>query len=291
MLIDSILPHIINGLVLGMLYVVLAVGLSLILGVVGVVNFSHGVFFALGAYIAYTIQPFVGYWLAFLVAVLLTGAAGMLVERGLLRRLYDRDVLSGLLLTFGLALVVEEVIRTVWGAGGLPFTPPVGFDGLVIYGPFVQTKYRLLIFAISCLVLLGLWLFIEKTRFGAIIRGGSRDPLMMRLLGVRIFRLFTLVFGLGTALAAIAGILVAPIWGLNPDMGNSAIMPAFVIVTIGGLGSIRGAVISGLLVGLVISISIEYYPPMADAAMYALMVLVLLSRPRGLLGQQWEKFE
>lgn len=289
--VESLLPYIINGLILGMLYVLLAVGLSLVLGVVGVVNFAHGVFFALGAYVAYTAQPIVGYWLAFVIAIIVVGLLGALIEVTTLRRLYERDVLSGLLLTYGLALVIEEAIRTIWGAGGLPFSPPAAFDGLVVFGPLVQTKYRLFILLVSSVVLLTLWLFIEKSRFGAIIRGGSRDPVMMQLLGVRIFRLFTAVFGLGAALAAIAGVLVAPIWGLDPSMGNSAIMPAFVVVTIGGLGSVRGAVVAGLLVGLVVSLTIEYYPPMTDAAMYALMVIILLLRPRGLLGQQWEKFE
>lgn len=290
-MIDALLVQIINGIVLGMLYVMLAVGLSLIFGMIGVVNFAHGVLFTLGAYVAYSLYLTVDFWPAVVAAAAAAGAFGMIIEFGLLRRLRDRDPLDGFLMTFGLALLVEESIRALWGPAGVIFNVPPSLSGLIVYGPIVQTRYRLVVLGVSILVLLGLWLGLTRTRLGMIIRGGSRDPLMATMLGTDIGRVFTLVFGLGAALAAVAGALAAPLWGLNPGLGTNAIMPAFVVVTIGGLGSIRGAVIAGILVGEVVSLSIMVYPPASEAAMYVLMALVLLLRPRGLLGEAWEKFE
>lgn len=288
---DALLTQVVNGFVLGMLYVILAVGLSLIFGMIGVINFAHGVLFTLSAYIAYTVLHAVGFWPSVLCGALLVGCLGMAIEFGLLRRLYDRDPLDGFLMTFGLALLMEESIRAIWGPAGLPFDVPSELGGLFVYGPIVQTKYRLVVLAVAVLILLGLWLGLEKTRLGMVIRGGSRDPVMAQIVGTNIRRIFTIVFGVGAALAAVAGVLAAPLWGLRPDLGTSAIMPAFVVVAIGGLGSIRGAVIGGLLVGEVVSLSIMLYPPVSELSMYVLMALVLLLFPRGLLGEEWEKFE
>jgi branched-chain amino acid transport system permease protein len=285
-----ILSQIVNGLVLGFLYVLIAIGLSIVFGMLGVINFAHGVFFALGAYFALTLLQHVG-GPAVVLAPLLVGAFGMLIEATLMRPLYGKDPLLGLFMTFGLALFIEELIRTIWGSVGHPFNPPQFLSGFFVWGPILVTRYRLAVLAVTIAIVAAIWLFLEKTPYGRIIRAGSRDPEMVALLGINLKRVFTVVFGLGTLLAGIAGVLAAPLWSVVPSMAESAIMPAFVVVTIGGLGSFGGAVISGLLVGVAVSLTIQFWPLAATGVMYALMVLVLLLRPRGLLGESWERFE
>ena len=282
--------QIVNGLVLGFLYVLIAIGLSIIFGMLGVVNFAHGVFFALGAYFALSLRDSVGPW-AIVLAPIFVGAAGMLIESSLLRPLYGKEPLLGLFMTFGIALFLEELIRTVWGAGGRPFDPPAMLSGFIIWGPVLVTKYRLFVLVLTAAILFALWLFLQRTRYGRIIRAGSRDAEMVSMLGINLPRVFTFVFGLGTALAGAAGVLAAPLWSVVPSMAEGAIMPAFVVVTIGGLGSFGGAVVSGLLVGVSVALTIQFWPAASSAVMYALMVLVLLLRPRGLLGESWERFE
>jgi len=288
---EVVVAQVLNGLVLGFLYVLIAVGLSVIFGMIGIVNFAHGVFFALGAYFALTLRPYVGDVGILVAAPLLAGVAGMLVEATLLRRLYGEDPLLGLLLTFGLALFVEELIRTVWGTLGHPFDPPRFLAGFLAYGPIFITKYRLAVLIITVAILAGIWLFLEKTPWGRVIRAGSRDAEMVSMLGINLRTVFTAAFGLGTALAGIAGVLAAPLWTVQPSMAELAIMPAFVVVTIGGLGSFMGSVIAGLLVGVSVALSIQFWPAASSAVMYVLMALVLLVRPRGLLGERWERFE
>jgi branched-chain amino acid transport system permease protein len=277
--------------VLGFLYIVIAEGLSIIFGIIGVVNFAHGAFFALGAYFAFTLQPIVGSLLILLIAPIIVGVAGMIVEATLLRPLYNKDPLLGLLLTFGLALFLQELIRTVWGARGHPYDVPVFLSGFVVYGPILVTKYRLGVLGFTILILITVWLFLEKTPWGRIIRAGSRDAEMVSMLGINLRTIFTITFGLGTALAGIAGVLAAPLWSVVPSMADLAIMPAFVVVTIGGLGSFRGTVIAGLLVGVSVALTIQFFPAASTAVMYLLMALVLLIRPRGLFGEKWERFE
>src|SRR5215469_11220577 len=285
-----IISQIVNGLVLGFLYVLIAIGLSIIFGMLGVVNFAHGVLFALGAYFALTLRDNVGPW-AILLAPFFVGLVGMLIESTLLRPLYGKEPLLGLFMTFGIALFIEELIRTIWGAAGRPFNPPELLSGFIIWGPVLVTKYRLFVLVLTILILASLWLFLHGTRYGRIIRAGSRDPEMVSMLGINLKRVFTAVFGLGTAIAGIAGVLAAPLWSVVPSMSEAAIMPAFVVVTIGGLGSFGGAVISGLLVGVSVALSIQFWPAASTAVMYALMILILLIRPRGLLGESWERFE
>jgi branched-chain amino acid transport system permease protein len=285
-----ILSQIVNGLVLGFLYVLIAIGLSIVFGMLGVVNFAHGVFFALGAYFALSLLNYAG-GPAVVLAPIGVGILGMVVEATLMRPLYGKDPLLGLFMTFGLALLVEELIRWVWGSVGHPFNTPEFLSGFFIWGPILVTKYRLAVLLVTVLILIAIWLFLEKTPYGRIIRAGSRDPEMVSMLGINLKRVFTVVFGIGTGLAGIAGVLAAPLWSVVPSMADQAIMPAFVIVTIGGLGSFGGAVISGLLVGISVALTIQFWPLAATAVMYALMVLVLLVRPRGLLGESWERFE
>ena len=209
----------------------------------------------------------------------------------LLRRLYLQDPLQGLLLTFGLAMVLEQGIRLVWGLSPKAFNVPPAFAGALKLGAFTYSKYRSFILVSVILLIAGLMLFLQKTPIGTIVRAGSRDPMMVRLLGISLTPVLTLVFGLGTALAAIAGVLSAPLAGVQPAMGVNVGTAAFVVVTIGGLGSFWGAIISGLLVGQVVSLSIYFQPRAAEASMYVLMAVILLLRPRGLMGERWEKFD
>jgi branched-chain amino acid transport system permease protein len=286
-----VLAQVINGLVLGFLYIVIAEGLSIIFGMIGVVNFAHGAFFALGAYFAMTLRPVVGDAAVIILAPFIVGVAGMIVEATLLRPLYNKDPLLGLLLTFGLALFLQELIRTVWGAAGHPFDAPAFLTGFIVYGPILVTKYRLAVLVFTILILITVWLFLEKTPWGRIIRAGSRDAEMVSMLGINLRTIFTITFGLGTALAGVAGVLAAPLWSVVPSMADMAIMPAFVIVTIGGLGSFRGTVIAGLIVGVSVALTIQFFPEASTAIMYILMAFILLVRPRGLFGERWERFE
>jgi len=280
-----------NGLVLGALYVLMALGLSIIFGMVGVINFAHGALFTLGAYAAYQLQGALGFSGALVAAPVAVGLLGMLIEATLLRRLYLQDPLQGLLLTFGLAMVLEQGIRLVWGLSPKQFDVPAGFAGVVQLGTLTYSKYRSFILLTVVLLIAGLALFLQKTPVGIIVRAGSRDPMMVRLLGISLTPVLTLVFGLGTAFAALAGVLSAPLAGVQPAMGVNVGTAAFVVVTIGGLGSLPGAIISGLLVGQVVSLSIYFQPRVAEASMYVLMAVILLLRPRGLMGERWEKFD
>jgi len=280
-----------NGLVLGALYVLMALGLSIIFGMVGVINFAHGALFTLGAYTAYQVQGALGFAGALIVAPVLVGVLGMLIEATLLRRLYVEDPLQGLLLTFGLAMVLEQGIRLVWGLSPKQFAVPPGLAGALALGAVTYSKYRSFILLAVVLLIVGLVLFLQKTAIGTIVRAGSRDPMMVRLLGISLTPVLTLVFGLGVALAALAGVLSAPLAGVQPAMGVNVGTAAFVVVTIGGLGSLAGAIVSGLLVGQVVSLSIYFQPRAAEASMYVLMAVILLLRPRGLMGERWEKFD
>jgi branched-chain amino acid transport system permease protein len=289
-MLDMLASQLVNGIVLGMLYVLISVGLTIIFGLLGVVNFAHGAFFALGAYAAYTLQGTLGWW-AVILAPFIVGGLGMAVEVLLIRRVYTADPLRSLILTFALALMIEAVIRLVWGGGGQPFSPPEAFSGFVEYGPLFVTNYRLVVFAATLLLLAALWAFLRYTPYGRILRAGSRDPEMVRLLGINLPRVLTGAFGLGIALAGAAGVLAAPLWTVNPTMSQAALLPAFVAIAIGGLGSYAGAIAGGLLIGIVTSLTVQFWPEASSASTYVLMTLVLLIRPRGLFGEAWERFE
>lgn len=287
---ESLVSQLANGLVLGFIYVLIAVGLSITFGLLGVINFAHGAFFALGAYVAYQLYQMFG-WPAVVFAPVLVGLAGMVVEVVIIRRLYGKEPLSSLIVTFAMALLIEALIRLFWGADGKPFNPPGFFNGIVEFGPLLITKYRVGVLAATAATLFALAAFLAWTPYGRILRAGSRDAEMVELLGINLPRVMTCVFGLGCMLAAIAGLLAAPLWTVSPSMSQNAIMPAFVVVAIGGLGSFPGAVVAGLAIGIVMSITIQFQPEAAAASMYVLMFLVMLLRPRGLLGEHWERFE
>lgn len=290
-MLDMILSQAVNGLVLGFLYVLIAVGLSIIFGMLGVVNFAHGAFFAIGAYFALVLNQKYGWVVAALLAPLATGAVGMLVEMVLIRRLYGKEPLLSLILTFALALLIEATLRMIFGGAPLPFNSPKFLGGFIEYGPILITKYRMFVIVVTVLSLFVFWAFLSYTPFGRIVRAGSRDAEMVGLLGINLPIVFSFVFGIGCLLAGVAGTLAAPLWTINPSMAAGAIMPAFVVVTIGGLGSYSGAIIAGLLVGLTTAMTIQFAPAWSGAAMYVLMAIVLLTRPRGLFGEKWERFE
>jgi branched-chain amino acid transport system permease protein len=287
---DILLSQIVSGLVLGGLYVLIAIGLSIVFGLLGIVNFAHGTFFTLGAYLAVTLVGTLG-WPAVILSPVIVGGIGMIAERLLIRRLYDKEPLISLIVTFALALLIEATIRLIYGGIGQPFSPPPFISGFLVWGPILITNYRLCVLVMTAVVLLLLWLFLEKTPFGRILRAGSRDPEMVGLLGINLPRVLTWVFGLGCAISGIAGMLAAPLWTVTPAMASNAIMPAFVVVAIGGLGSFAGAVIAGLLVGVVVALTIQFWPEASGAVMYLFMAFMLLLRPRGLLGERWERFE
>ena len=289
-MLDILLSQTASGLVLGGLYVLIAIGLSIIFGLLGIVNFAHGAFFTLGAYFALTLVQLFG-WPAVILSPVIVGGIGMLAERLLISRLYDKEPLISLIVTFALALLIEATVRLIYGGIGQPFSPPAFMAGIFLWGPILITKYRVGVLVTTVAVLLALWLFLEKTPFGRILRAGSRDPEMVGLLGINLPRVLTWVFGLGCAISGIAGLLAAPLWTVTPAMATNAIMPAFVVVAIGGLGSFAGAVIAGLLIGVVVALTIQFWPEASGAVMYLFMALMLLLRPRGLLGERWERFE
>jgi branched-chain amino acid transport system permease protein len=289
-MLEIVLSQIVSGLVVGSLYVLIAIGLSIIFGLLGIVNFAHGSFFTLGAYFALTLYQVFG-WPAVILAPIFVGVIGMITERLMISRLYDKEPLISLIVTFALALLIEASVRLVYGGIGQPFSPPPFLSGFLIWGPILITQYRMAILFTTAALLFALWLFLEKTPFGRILRAGSRDPEMVGLLGINLPRTLTWVFGLGCAISGIAGVLAAPLWTITPSMATNAIMPAFVIVAIGGLGSFAGAVIAGLMVGVVIALTIQFYPQASGAVMYVFMAIMLVLRPRGLLGERWERFE
>jgi branched-chain amino acid transport system permease protein len=283
---DLIALQLFAGLALGAIYVLFAIGLSLIFGMLTVVNFAHGAFFMVGAYVGLYILMLGGNFLICLVGVpLAVGLIGMAAERFLIRRLYGRGIDYPLLLTFGLGYVMVELIRIAFGKTGYPFDMPELLQGAADIGVGYFPLYRLFVIGATAAVLLGLWLFLEKTSFGLIIRAGARDPQIVRVLGIDISRVWLVVFGLGTAIAGFAGLLAAPLQGVIPEMGSTILAEAFVVTVVGGMGSIGGAVLAGLLVGVVVSMTSLFAPEMAKVSIFALMAVVLIVRPQGFFGR------
>jgi branched-subunit amino acid ABC-type transport system permease component len=274
-----------NGLVIGLLYSLIALGFNLTLAVMGVINFTHGVLLAWGGYFAFTLGPIIGFWPALLISPILVGLMGLLLEFPV-RRTYGKDPLFGLLLTAGAAMALEELIRMIWGSVGRVLRAPEFVAGPISLGFMPYSKYRLFLAGLSVLLIFLVWAFLEKTPYGAIIRAGAFDSEMIMALGIDLKRMRTLVFGLAAGLAGIAGVVAAPLWSLKPTIGNDAIMPAFIVVIIGGVGSFWGMVLGGLIVGIATSVSVVFLPKTSQIVMYALMALVIIIRPRGLMGEK-----
>ncbi len=282
-----IVMQLFTGLSLGMLYVLLALGLSIIFGLLTVVNFAHGAMFMWGAYVGVATMAITGnFWLALAMAPLVIGIYGLVVERALVRPLYGRDINYPLLLTFGLQFIMIEVIRIFWGTSEQPFAAPESLNQtLDLFGMFSFPAYRLSVIAVTAIICVVLWIFLEKTNLGLVIRAGTRDPLMVRALGIDMNRIWWLVFGIGSALAGTAGVLAAPIRSVYPEMGTSVLVECFVVVVVGGMGSLQGAILAGIIMGEASSIATLFYPQMADIVIYLVMAIVLLVRPSGLLGK------
>jgi branched-chain amino acid transport system permease protein len=283
---DLIALQLFAGLALGAIYVLFAIGLSLIFGMLTVVNFAHGAFYMVGAYVGVYILMLGGnFWICLIAVPLVVGLFGLVVERILIRPLYGRGIDYPLLLTFGLSYVMVELVRIVFGKTGFPFDTPEVLQGAVDIGVGYFPLYRLFVIGATAAVLLALWLFLEKTSFGLIIRAGARDPQIVRVLGVNVAQVWLIVFGIGTAIAGFAGLLAAPLQGVIPEMGGTILAEAFVVTVVGGMGSIGGAVLAGLLVGVVVSMTSLFAPEMAKVSIFALMAIVLIVRPQGFFGR------
>jgi branched-chain amino acid transport system permease protein len=284
--VDLFLLQLFTGLALGSIYVLVALGVSLIFGLLTIVNFAHGQFFMLGAYVGAFVLGVTGsFWLSLAVAPLAVSAIGMICERFLIRPLYGRGIDYPLLLTYGVGLILLDTVRILAGTEGIPFSTPEFLSGAADLGRFFFPKYRLFLIAVAAVVLLALWIFLERTPYGLIIRAGARDQEILQVLGVDIARVWLIVFGIGIALAGLAGVLAAPIRGVFPEMGVPVLVEAFVVTVVGGMGSLFGAVIAGLLVGVTVSFTAFYIPQMATLSMFLLMAVILIIRPRGLFGR------
>ncbi|WP_050479324.1 branched-chain amino acid ABC transporter permease [Herbaspirillum rhizosphaerae] len=280
------LLQIANGVGIGMLYFLLAVGLSIVFGLLRFVNFSHGAFFLLGAYFCFQLGEMgVNFWWSLLIAPVVVGMFAFLVERFVLRHIYALPHHFHILFTVGLALVLQEAVISYWGPLGNNISPPDLLQGVVMAGGFVYPKYRLFVIALTAVMALLLWWILEGTRLGSIVRAGSESTEMVSLLGLNIARIFSLVFALGAFTAGLAGALAAPIRGVEPFMGVEALGIAFVVVVIGGLGSFSGALVGGILVGIVQSVMSTVWSEGAHLMIYVAMAAVMLLRPNGLLGR------
>ena len=298
----NLVPHLVNGLALGLLFALIALGFMLIVSVMETINLAHGSFFALGMYVALVViapgdgtSPLLAdyrslpvgwrYAIALVVAPIVVGGFGMLLELAL-RRTYGRDALYGLLLTFGAALVIEEGIRAVFGSTEKQLPLPEAVSGAFMLGDLIYAKYRLFACAFAAGAIALLWLFLQKTPYGSIIKAGAHDSEMVRALGINLARLRLFVFALGVALAAVAGVVMSPIWGIRPHVGVDAVVPAFLIIVLGGVGSFWGAVVAALLVGLVVGLSGAYASEWSLLSMYLLFIAVVTFRSRGLFGKK-----
>ena len=286
-----LLEQILNGLLVGTYYTLLALGLSIIFSLGGVVNLAHGAFYAAGAYTIVFLSELIGFPSAYVDTPILVGLIGIVVETFFLRRLYTKDPILTLLFTFGLAMSAEQVLRLTFGASGIPFSIPEFLSGQLHVGSFIYSYYRLAILAVTAFSIGGLWLLFNKTSFGLVMRAGVADAEMVRAMGISIKPILSLVFAIGVGLAAVAGSMSASLTGVQPAMGNDIVTAAFVICVLGGLGSFWGVVFAGLLVGILKGVTALYIPPAAEGSIYALMVLVLIFRPRGMFGIRFDRLE
>jgi branched-chain amino acid transport system permease protein len=284
----DVAQHAFNGLVNGSFYALLALGLAVIFGMLGVVNFAHGAFYMLGAFGAFVLldEAGVSFWVALLVMPLLLGAAGMVIERLLVRRLVALDPLYNFLLTFGLTLIFQDLLRMKYGVQPQPYPQPSGLRGTVDLGLFDFPAYQVFVLVFSVLVSLGSWLLLARTRVGMIVRAATERPELTRALGIDVGRWISPVFGFGIALAALSGVLAAPMRAVSPLMGADLIILVFAVVVIGGLGSIFGSVAAGFVIGMLQALGNVYVPGLATTSVFILMAVVLLWRPAGLFGRE-----
>ena len=283
---DVILFNVTNGLIIGAFYVLMALGLSLILNLSNVINFAHGNFLALGGYLAFTMSPTLGYWGALLVSPLLTALIGVAVERLMMRRVYNRDPVYSLLLTFGLAFVMQDMARYIWGPNGLPMGLPAALAQPINADLFFVTWYRVFMVAVVIVSVTGLFAFLRYTRVGLRIRAGTLDLETVASLGINVHFLRTFNFAVGCLLAGLSGVLAAGQIGLNPNMGDDLLMPSFIAIIVGGVGSLIGTLFGGLLIGMAAALTTVVYPAASEAVIYGILMIVLLVRPRGIMGEE-----
>ena len=285
---QAMLGQLLLGLVNGSFYAMLSLGLAVIFGLLNIINFSHGALYMMGAYGAYIGLTYFGlnYWVSLLVSPLVIGAFGMLIERTMLQWLYKLDHLYGLLLTFGLTLVIEGLFRSFFGVSGQPYPVPDVLRGATNLGFMVLPNYRAWVVVASIAVCLATWFTIEKTRLGAYLRAGTENPKLVQAFGINVPLMITLTFGFGVALAAFAGVLAAPIIQVGPLMGSNLIIVVFAVVVIGGMGSILGSIATGLGLGLIEGLTKVFYPEASSTVVFVIMAIVLLVRPAGLFGRE-----
>jgi len=287
-MLSALLGQLVVGLVNGCFYAMLSLGLSIIFGMLDMVNFAHGAFYMLGAVLAwFALTQFgIGYWWALLLVPLVLVAIGAVVERGLLRRLYRIDPLYGLLLTFGLALVIEGLLRYKYGVSGLPYSIPESFQGAFNLGFMFLPKYRAWVIAATLVISLSTWLTIERTSLGAYLRAATENPALVRAFGINVPAMITLTYAAGVGLAGLAGVLAAPATQISPLMGSNLIIVVFAVVVIGGMSSILGSIITGLGLGLIEGLAKVFYPQASSTVVFLIMAVVLLVRPAGLFGKE-----
>jgi len=275
------------GLINGSFYALLSLGLAVIFGMLNIINFTHGAQYMMGAFIAYMLLQYLGlnYWAALIVVPIVVGATGVAIERLLLRRLQGLDHLYGLLLTFGLALIIEGVFRNYYGSSGKPYGIPDALQGGHNLGFMFLPNYRAWVIVFSLAVCLCTWFAIERTRLGSYLRAATENPTLVRAFGINVPRMVTLTYGFGVGLAALAGVMAAPIYNVSPQMGSDIIIVVFAVVVIGGMGSILGAILTGFALGIVEGFTKVFFPEASNTVIFAVMVVVLLARPSGLFGR------
>ena len=275
------------GLINGSFYALLSLGLAVIFGLLNIVNFSHGALYMMGAFVSWMLLNYlgIGYWWALILAPIIVGAFGVGLERLMIARLYRLDPIYGLLLTFGLALIIQGLFRNYYGASGLPYAAPAELQGARSLGFMVLPIYRGWVIVASLVVCLSTWFVLERTSLGATLRAATENPVMVSAFGINVPRLVTLTYGFGVALAAFAGVLAAPIYSVNPNMGADLIIVVFAVVVIGGMGSILGSVVTGFVLGLCEGLTKVVYPPGSTTVVFVIMMAVLLVKPNGLFGR------
>jgi len=284
---QALFGQLLIGLINGAFYAMLSLGLAVIFGLLNIINFSHGALYMVGAFCAWFLLQYagVGYWWSLLLAPLAVGAVGILIERTMLARLYKLDHLYGLLLTFGLALIIQGVFTNYFGSSGLPYQLPDEFAGAFNLGFMFLPKYRAWVIAASLVVCLGTWYVIERTKLGSYLRAGTENPALVQAFGINVPRMITLTYGFGVALAALAGVMAAPIYSVNPQMGANLIIVVFAVVVIGGMGSILGSIVTGFGLGLIEGLTKVFYPEASNTVIFVIMAIVLLIKPAGLFGR------
>jgi branched-chain amino acid transport system permease protein len=285
---QALFGQLLIGLINGSFYALLSLGLAVIFGMLNIINFSHGAQYMMGAFAAYLLLQYsgLGYWPALIIAPIIVGITGIIVERLFLQWLYKLDHLYGLLLTFGLALILEGVARNFFGSAGLPYTVPESLQGGRNLGFMFLPNYRAWVIAASLTVCIATWFVIERTRLGAYLRAATENPTLVRAFGINVPRMITLTYGFGVALAAFAGVMAAPIYNVSPQMGSELIIVVFAVVVIGGMGSILGAIVTGFGLGVIEGLTKVFFPEASNTVIFVIMAIVLLVRPAGLFGRR-----